>query len=389
MPLTRSKHTQRRHIASAHLRSVPELHPATAPPYEYSVPDPDRPDLNRRPSAGNDRSRASWPIRRSSPDHQPLPQQQRSQAAHRDHSHEQHPTHSSASPRHATMPARSHPGFTTQYCLPIYPDLGISLRYTSRPLKSFAAVFVSRTSTTIAGRTASRTSASESRCNCMSPLASAHRELQSRTQPQDISRPCDTRCHIVCRKRILHSEHQHASRLQHAHKLPQISHRQPAWHMLQHDIAVHKRETLLRERQPLRHTRHVVAVRILIQRLCPANHLLRDIHAHTRRKPPRQRLRQPPHAAAKIQRCSIRVRQTPTSRRYPITVAISISPVSKNSATSHPPSVLSSSVRIAHSASRFASASQSLRSSSRSINASSHSSQQAQATTRLKNETGL
>ena len=52
---------------------------------------------------------------------------------------------------------------------PHTPDVGISFRYTNRPLKSFAAVFVSRTSTTIAGRTASRTSASDSRCSCMSP----------------------------------------------------------------------------------------------------------------------------------------------------------------------------------------------------------------------------
>ena len=79
--------------------------------------------------------------------------------------------------------------------------------------------------------------------------------------------------------------------------------------MLQHNIAIHKREALIRKQQPLRHTRHIAAVRILIQLLRSANHLLRNIHAHTRRKPPRQRLRQPSHAAPEVQRRSIGIRQ--------------------------------------------------------------------------------
>ena len=73
-------------------------------------------------------------------------------------------------------------------------------------------------------------------------------------------------------------------------------------HMLEDDIAVDKRKTGIRKWQICTGVSHITAIGILVERFGFLNHLLRDIHADTRGKTLRQRLRQSPHTAPEIQR---------------------------------------------------------------------------------------
>ena len=72
--------------------------------------------------------------------------------------------------------------------------------------------------------------------------------------------------------------------------------------MLQNNVAVDKRELLIRKSQAwFRACHNVLAVRELIESLGFLNHHRRDIHTNTSTEASRQRLSQSSHAATKVQ----------------------------------------------------------------------------------------